>query len=95
MELTLRETGRRCWLVTLPYALATLQATLLQFLPNAPLTPDQVRLLKHDNVVSEGALTLAELGIEPETVEAVVPMYLWRFRREGQYAGPTERVGAV
>jgi uncharacterized protein YbjT (DUF2867 family) len=95
LELTLHETGRRCWLVSLPYPLATLQATLLQFLPNAPLTPDQVRLLKHDNIVSAGALGLAALGIQPETLEAVVPLYLWRFRREGQYSGPTERIGAV
>ena len=95
MEIVLHETGRRCWLVPLPYSLATLQAMFLQFLPNAPLTPDQVRLLRHDNVVSAEALTLAELGIEAETVEAILPSYLWRFRREGQYAGPTERVGAV
>jgi NADH dehydrogenase len=54
-----------------------------------------VRLLKHDNVVSAGALTLADLGIEPETLESVLPAYLWRFRKEGQYAGPTERVGAA
>jgi len=95
MELTLHETRRRCWLVPLPFSLAAFQAKFLQFLPNAPLTPDQVRLLKHDNIVAAGAQTLADLSIEPETVEAVLPAYLWRFRREGQYSGPTERIGAV
>jgi uncharacterized protein YbjT (DUF2867 family) len=95
IELILREIGRQRWLMSVPFPLAALQAAFLQLLPNAPLTRDQVRLLKHDNVVSAGALTLADLGIEPETLESVLPAYLWRFRKEGQYAGPTERVGAA
>jgi len=85
MELILRETGRRRRLMPLPFPIASLMGQLLQVLPNAPLTADQVRLLKRDNVVSKGALTFADLGIEPEPVEAIVPTYLWRFRREGQY----------
>jgi NADH dehydrogenase len=95
MELILRETGRRRWLMNVPFGLAAFQATFLQLLPNAPLTADQVRLLRHDNIIAPGALTLANLGVEPETVESVVPAYLWRFRSEGQYSGPTERVGAA
>lgn len=56
-----------------------------------PLTGDQVELLKSDNVVSEDALTLADLGIEtPETIEAIVPSYLYRFRLYGQYHQKTE-----
>ena len=70
----------------LPFGLAMWKAFFLQFLPNPPLTPDQVRLLRHDNIVSPGALTLADLGITPTTVEAEVPAYLWRFRPKGQYA---------
>jgi uncharacterized protein YbjT (DUF2867 family) len=95
IEQVLHETGRRRWLMPVPFPLAGLQAAFLQFLPNAPLTPDQVRLLRHDNIVSQGALTFADLGIEPETLEAVLPTYLWRYRSEGQYTGPTERVGAT
>jgi NADH dehydrogenase len=49
------------------------------------LTLDQVRMLKVDNVVAPGALTLSDLGIAPDSVEAVVPSYLWRFRPKGQY----------
>ncbi|HEY5046444.1 MAG TPA: complex I NDUFA9 subunit family protein [Rhizomicrobium sp.] len=94
LELTLCETGRRRWLVPIPFPLATLQARFLQFLPNAPLTLDQVRLLRRDNVVSEDALTLGDLGIEPELLESVLPSYLWRFRPEGQYTVPPERVEA-
>ena len=95
LELTLRETRRRRWLVPVPFTLASLQAMFLQLLPHAPLTMDQVRLLKRDNVVAGGALTLADLGIEPQPLEAILPTYLWRFRREGQYEGPTERIGAA
>ena len=51
----------------------------------AILTLDQVRLLKSDNVVSDRELTLADLGIVPDSVQAVVPSYLWRFRPKGQY----------
>jgi len=78
-------------LVPLPFPLAKLKAALaLQFAPGfLKLTPDQVELLKSDNVVSEAAtatgLTLAGLGITPETMEAIVPTYLWRFRRTGQF----------
>ncbi len=77
-------------LVTLPFALARLQAYLLQFAPQPfTLTPDQVELLRADNVVSEAAkaagLTLEGLGIVPEALAAIAPGYLWRFRRTGQF----------
>jgi NADH dehydrogenase len=52
---------------------------------NKILTRDQVKSLKTDNVVSEGANGFAELGIVPTPVAAVVPDYLWRFRPNGQY----------
>jgi uncharacterized protein YbjT (DUF2867 family) len=84
MEIVLRETGRRRLLLPVPFALASLQAMILQFLPGALLTPDQVTLLKSDTVVT-GTDTLASLGIVPTSVEAEVPAYLWRFRAKGQY----------
>jgi NADH dehydrogenase len=66
-----------------------LQATFLQYLPKPLLTPDQVELLKHDNVVSPEAeregRTLAGLGIAPTSMEVIVPSYLWRFRKTGQF----------
>ncbi|MGC9954320.1 MAG: complex I NDUFA9 subunit family protein [Rhizomicrobium sp.] len=90
LQLILRETGRKRLLVPVPFFLAFIDAFFLQlpslFLPIAPLlTVDQVCLLKTDNVVHEGALTLADLGITPDAVEAVVPSYLWRFRAKGQF----------
>ncbi len=77
-------------LLPLPFGLAKLQAMLLQFAPGAlKLTPDQVELLRVDNVVSEAAkaagLTLQGLGITPDSLEAVAPQYLWRFRAAGQF----------
>jgi uncharacterized protein YbjT (DUF2867 family) len=61
------------------------------FLGDPPLTADQVELLKADNVVAEGALTLKDLGVaELESVEAIVPSYLWRFRDYGEFHKPSE-----
>jgi hypothetical protein len=75
--------------VPVPFALLKLQAALLQFLPKPPITPDQVELLKRDNVVSAAAKrdgrTLEALGIVPESIAAIVPSYLWRFRKTGQF----------
>jgi NADH dehydrogenase len=86
MQVMLAETQRRRLLVPLPFAIATVKAFFLQFLPNPPLTPDQVKLLRHDNVVSPSAPGLADLGITPTTVEAEIPAYLWRYRPKGEYA---------
>ncbi len=85
IELVLGEIRRKRLLVDLPFGLAAIQARLMSILPNPPLTPDQVELLKRDNVVSSGALTLATLGIAPTAVEGVLPSYLDRFRRGGWY----------
>jgi NADH dehydrogenase len=86
MQIVLRETGRRRLLIPLPFWLASLKAFFLQLAPTPLLTLDQVKLLRHDNVVSPTALTLTDLGITPTTVEAEVPAYLWRFRAKGEYA---------
>jgi uncharacterized protein YbjT (DUF2867 family) len=85
-ELLLEEIRRKRLLVNLPFGAAALQARLLSLLPNPPLTPDQVEMLKRDNVVSSGALSLEALGITPTAVEAILPTYLDRFRRGGWYA---------
>jgi NADH dehydrogenase len=84
MKFVLATTGQRRLLVPIPFILAELQATILQFLPTPPLTPGQVELLKHDNVVSASARregrTLEALGIKPGSIAAIVPTYLGRFR---------------
>jgi uncharacterized protein YbjT (DUF2867 family) len=90
MEIILRVTERRRMLVSLPFGLAKFQAFFLQFAPGPlKLTPDQVVLLQSDNVVSQTAkaadLTLEGLGITPDSLEAIAPQYLWRFRKTGQF----------
>ena len=75
----LKVTGRRRLLVDLPFGVAALQARLLSFLPEPPLTPDQVQLLKSDNVVASGARGLGDLGIAPTPLEVIVPTYLKAF----------------
>jgi NADH dehydrogenase len=90
MEIILKITERRRMLVSLPFGLAKLQAAFLQFAPGPlKLTPDQVALLRSDNVVSDAAnaagLTLEGLGIAADSLEAIAPQYLWRFRAAGQF----------
>lgn len=89
LEFILAETGRKRLLLPLPFGIARFQSYFLQLLPKPLLTPDQVTLLEYDNVVGEAAanagLTLEGLGITPRTVEAIVPAYLERFRRSGQF----------
>jgi uncharacterized protein YbjT (DUF2867 family) len=54
-----------------------------------PITGDQVQLLQHDNIVSPGAKTLADLGVVSlESVESIAPTYLWRHRPHGQFQPP-------
>jgi NADH dehydrogenase len=89
MEFVLATIERKRLLVPIPFAVARMQASLLQWMPKPPLTPDQVELLRVDNVVSEHAKregrTLEKLGIYPVAMASVVPSYLWRFRRAGQF----------
>jgi len=86
LELLLAEIHRHRLLLDIPFGLASLQARLMSIVPGAPLTPDQVELLKSDNIVSSGALTLETLGITPTPVESILPTYVDRFRRGGWYA---------
>jgi NADH dehydrogenase len=89
MQFLLTTIERRRLLLPIPFGLAKLQAFFLQFLPSPLLTPDQVELLRQDNVVSDQARqerrTLDGLGISPTLMEAVVPAYLQRFRKTGQF----------
>ena len=89
MEFMLATIERRRLLIPIPSAVLKLQAAFLQYLPSPPLTPDQVELLKHDNVVSAAARdqsrTLEGLGMVPNSMASVVPGYLCRFRKTGQF----------
>jgi uncharacterized protein YbjT (DUF2867 family) len=99
MEFTLATIERRRLLLPLPFGVAKLQAAIFELVSKLPLrilskpllTRDQVELLRYDNVVSDTArrdgLTLEGLGITPQSVAAIAPTYLWRFRKAGQFRG--------
>jgi uncharacterized protein YbjT (DUF2867 family) len=94
MQYVLATIERKRLLLPLPFFAAKFQAMVLQFMPPPlTLTPDQVELLRADNVVSDAAKTddrtLTGLGIEPEPIEVIVPSYLWRFRKTGQFRSRT------
>ncbi|WP_439552290.1 complex I NDUFA9 subunit family protein [Falsiroseomonas sp.] len=83
LRFILDTTRRNKRLVDMPMGLMGFQASILEKLPNPALTTDQLKLLGRDNVVGEGVPGLADLGIAPTSVEAVVPGYLRRFRPGG------------
>lgn len=84
---------RRRLVVALPWGLARLQAGILDgvqrltggLVTNAILTRDQVKMLRHDNIVAPGARGFADLGIEPIAMDAVLESYLYVYRPSGQY----------
>ncbi|MCJ2034913.1 complex I NDUFA9 subunit family protein [Methylobacterium sp. J-068] len=101
-------TYRKRVVLGLPLPAAMLQARALEvvdtltlgLLPDAlKLTRDQVTLLQNDNVVSEAAKaegrTLEGIGLQPTAMEAVVPGYLWRFRKAGQFAKMQDYESAI
>ncbi len=73
-------------LVDVPMPIAKIQAMVLGLAPKPLITSDQLKLLARDNVVSAGAKTLADFGITPTPVEAIVPGYLARYRPKGQFS---------
>lgn len=93
MTLMLQTIQRRRMIVNIPFPLAMamgfgfdLLNTLSLGLVPAQITRDQVRNLKHDNVVGDTAKGFADLGISPTPMESVLPDYLWPYCNSGQYA---------
>jgi uncharacterized protein YbjT (DUF2867 family) len=94
MQLMLKETGQRRLLLPVPWPVAGMLGSLGDFgsfLLPPPITSDQVKLLRTDNVVSGAYPGLPELGITPTSLEAVLPTYLYSYRRGGQYADQEDR----
>jgi NADH dehydrogenase len=94
MELLLAETGQRRLLLPIPFPVARGLGSVFDLVGGLlppPITADQVELLKADNVVSGQYPGLAELGVPATTLEAVLPSYLYRYRKGGQYADQEAR----
>ena len=89
MKRMLRHICRRRVIVELPRSVALLQGRALEQIARIGLTPpitaDQVKLLAKDNVVADGAKTFADLGMTPTAMGAILPTYLYCYRRHGQY----------
>ncbi|HEY1447180.1 MAG TPA: complex I NDUFA9 subunit family protein [Caulobacteraceae bacterium] len=91
MRLMLGVIERRRPLVRISFSMASRLAKAGDLLARTgliapPITSDQVELLRTDNIASEGAPGLSDLGVTPTPVESVIPSYLYRFRKGGQYA---------
>jgi len=84
MELMLKYIGRERLLVPLPFAAASVIAGIAQFMPKPLLTPDQLILLKSDNVVDTDLPGFDALGLTPTPIEAILPEYLTRYRPQGK-----------
>lgn len=82
MDYILRITGKKRQLLHIPSSIGEIMGACGELLPRPPITRDQVKLLRTDNVVSNEALTLATLGISPTAVDMVVPQYLARFDKK-------------
>lgn len=84
---------RKRLIMNIPFPIASFMASVSRFLNiislgllPMPITKDQVKNLRNDNVVSGQTMTFDDLGIKPVALEAVLPDYLWRFRPSGQYS---------
>lgn len=85
LERLAEATGRKRALVSIPMPIAKVQAAFMGLMPKPMLTIDQVKSLKTDNVVQDGALTLHDLGVKPTAMETILPTYLACYRRGGPF----------
>lgn len=89
LEKMLEVVQRKRGFINLPFGLAKAIGGFAQYAPGAPITPDQVEMLKSDNVVSKAAIdekrTIEDLGIQPTSVSTVLPTYLVQYRKHGQF----------
>jgi len=86
MQILLSEIEKKRFLMPIPFGMAKFQSYFLQMMPTPLLTPDQVEMLKYNNVVSGEYKTLKNLKIKPTTIQSILPKYIYRFRTGGQFA---------
>jgi uncharacterized protein YbjT (DUF2867 family) len=76
--------GRDPAFIEVPDTAAALLARLTGWLPGAPITSDQLKMLARDNVVT-GTDGLAALGIVPTPLDAVAHDWLTLYRKHGRF----------
>jgi len=85
MEILLMEIKKKRFLVPISFSVAKFQSYFLQMMPNPLLTPDQVEMLKYNNIVSRNYPRLKDLGISGTFIHSILPKYIYRFRTGGQF----------
>ena len=85
MEILLIEIKKKRFLIPIPFGMAKFQSYFLQMMSNPLLTPDQVEMLKHNNIVSGDYPTLKDLGVSGTPIHSILPKYIYRFRTGGQF----------
>ena len=91
MQLTMTHARRKRFLIPIPWPIAKVQAAVLGLLPKPLLTTDQLKQLRVDNVVADGARGLLDLSIEPTAVEVVLPNYLKQYWPGGRFGSQTAK----
>jgi NADH dehydrogenase len=90
LKIIMDVTQRPRLLAPLPMSMTKAMGASVGWVPGAPITLDQARLLERDNVVSSDMPGLRDLDVEPTAVETIVPTYLYRFRKHGQFTQPQD-----
>ena len=85
MEILLIEIKKKRFLIPIPFGMAKFQSHFLQIMSNPLLTPDQVEMLKYNNIVSGDYPTLKDLGVSGTPIHSILPKYIYRFRTGGQF----------
>jgi len=85
MEILLKEIKKKRFLIPIPFGIAKFQSYFLQMMPNPLLTPDQVEMLKYNNLASGEYPNLKDLGIIGKTIQSILPKYIYRFKTGGQF----------
>jgi uncharacterized protein YbjT (DUF2867 family) len=85
MEILLIEIKKKRFLMPISFSLAKFNSYFFQMMPQPLLTPDQVEILKYDNIVTGEQSTLKDLGIQSTTIQSILPKYIYRFRTGGQF----------
>ena len=86
MNILLKQIKKRRFLIPVPFSIAKFGARILQMFPKPLITTDQIEILKQDNVVDSNYATLKDLNISPKTIESILPQYIYRFRKGGEFA---------
>ena len=79
------EIKKKRFYLNIPFGIAKSQSYFLQIMPKPLLTPDQVDLLKYDNITTGNFPVLKDLGITGVPIEIILPKYIYRFRAGGQF----------